>query len=109
MWKVSESQPGFMLPGPCNNRFLFFLFLPIKINVRKFFDCSIREKNIPFQMKETVMGKVLVLLEALWRPPAPGTMHTRTHFPPRFVPAPVPVARRAQTLPGLWVAHRVGH
>lgn len=26
MWKVSESQPGFMLPGPCNNRFLLFVF-----------------------------------------------------------------------------------
>lgn len=108
MWKVSESQPGFMLPGSCNNRFLS-IFFPIKINVRKFFDCSIREKNILFQMKEMVMGKVLVLLEALWSPPVPGTMHTRTHFPPRFVPVPVPVACRTQILSGLWVVHPVGH
>lgn len=60
-------------------------------------------------MKEMVMGKVLALLEALWSPPVPGTMHTRTHFPPRFVPVPVPVASRAQILSEVWVAHPVGH
>lgn len=52
-------------------------------------------------MKETVMGKVLWLPEAPWSPRVPGTMYKKTHFPPRFVPAPVPVASRAQTLPGV--------
>lgn len=41
-------------------------------------------------MKEMATGEVLVLLEALSNPPAPGAMHARTRVPTGYVPTPLP-------------------
>lgn len=102
MCKVSESQPEFMLPGPCNKwiDFLSFFLPPIKINVRNILDCSIKEKNILFQRKKVTTGYILVLLEVLPSPPAPGAICVRTRVPTGDVPKSVPTMGRAHSLPG---------